>query len=255
MTALGRLAASIAHEINNPLQSIQNALLLLREELEGSIRLEELDYCLGIAESEIGRIAAIVRRMRDFYWPGYRRQPGSRLASESSIDDFYRLVPEELQAVDICDILDNVLQLANKQLQNNDIRVERCWAEDLPLVHGNPDYLKQVFLNLILNAVDAMAAGGGMLKIGITSDQVIHHPDHQRPGVRMEFSDTGEGMPPEVLSRLFEPFFSTKEHGSGFGLFTSYKIIQAHHGQISAESHVGLGTTITILLPVEQPEG
>jgi PAS domain S-box-containing protein len=250
MTALGRLAASIAHEINNPLQSIQNALLLLSEELEGGARPEEVNYCLGIAEDEISRIATIVRRMRDFYWPGYRQQPGL----PPSIDDFYRVTPEELQTIDIRAILDNVLQLANKQLQNHNIRVERNWAEHLPLVQANPDYLKQVFLNLTLNATDTMAARGGTLHIRMALDQWMPHPDHPQPGIRIEFGDTGEGMPPEVLSRLFEPFFSTKEHGSGFGLFTSYKIIQAHHGWIGAESHVGLGTTLTILLPLEQPQ-
>jgi PAS domain S-box-containing protein len=250
MTALGRLAASIAHEINNPLQSIQNALLLLSEELEGGARPDEVNYCLGIAEDEISRIATIVRRMRDFYWPGYRQQP----QLPPNIDDFYRVTPEELQTIDIRAILDDVLQLANKQLQNHNIRVERNWAEYLPLVQANPDYLKQVFLNLTLNAADAMAARGGTLHVRMALDQWMPHLDRPQPGIRIEFSDTGEGMPPEVLSRLFEPFFSTKEHGSGFGLFTSYKIIQAHHGWIGAESHVGLGTTFTMLLPLEQPQ-
>ncbi len=85
-------------------------------------------------------------------------------------------------------------------------------------------------------------------------DQLHGHDIQALPAVCIEFSDTGEGMPPEVLSRLYEPFTTTKAHGSGFGLFVSYKIIEAHHGRISVQSHVGLGSTITILLPVEQPQ-
>ena len=82
---------------------------------------------------------------------------------------------------------------------------------------------------------------------------MLWREDQPLPAACIEFSDTGEGMTPEVQSRLFEPFFTTKEKGSGFGLFTSYKIIEAHHGQITVESHIGLGTTFMILLPLEQP--
>jgi two-component system cell cycle sensor histidine kinase/response regulator CckA len=145
-----------------------------------------------------------------------------------------------------------VLQLTNKQLEHSDVLVERDWAKKLPLIQGNPDSLRQVFLNLTLNAIDAMAAQGGTLHVSTTLDQVEETVGQPLPAVRIEFSDTGEGIPPEMLSRLFEPFVTTKEHGSGFGLFTTYKIIEAHHGLISVESHVGLGTTFSVLLPVEQ---
>ncbi len=227
MTAMGRLTASIAHEINNPLQAVQGCLALAKEELDGRQRREKMDRYLNVAGSEIERIAAIVRRMRDFYRPAR----------------------EVLQPTDLCGVLESVLELTNKQLQHSDVTVEREWAGELPVIQANPDHLKQVFLNLVINAIDAMLEGG-TLRISTALE---------KPGfsektrfLRIEFSDTGEGMPAEVLSHLFEPFFTTKEHGSGLGLSISYGIIQSHGGEITATSQVGAGTTFTILLPVER---
>jgi signal transduction histidine kinase len=247
MAALGRLVASIAHEINNPLQSVQGFLSLLDEELNGRHRREKLNSYLTIAESEIDRISAIVRRMRDFYRPASRKQQ----AQPDSPDDFYRSTETELQAIDLHAALESVLQLANKELQHGRVTVERVWADELPKIQANPDHLKQVFLNLMLNAIDAMAPQGGTLRICTKSDQAQLHGDQPQPVVRIEFSDTGIGISPEMLPRLFEPLLTTKEHGSGFGLFTSYKIIEAHQGQITATSQAGEGTTFTILLPVD----
>ncbi|MCL4294914.1 MAG: PAS domain-containing protein [Anaerolineae bacterium] len=247
MAALGRLVGSIAHEINNPLQSVQGFLGLLEEELAARRRPEKLTYYLNIATGEIDRIAAIVRRMRDFYRPSNvsQQQP-------NSLDEFYRSTQADLQPVDIHATLESVLALANKKLQQNNITVERDWIDPLPKIPANPDYLKQVFLNLILNAADAMQNGEGVLRILTALDQTILHSDQAQPVVRIEFVDTGVGMSPEVLAQLFEPLFTTKEQGTGFGLFTSYKIVEAHQGQISVSSEVGRGTTFTILLPVEK---
>jgi two-component system NtrC family sensor kinase len=127
--------------------------------------------------------------------------------------------------------------------------VERAWAAGLPSLQANPDHLKQVFLNLVLNAVDAMPHGG-RLHISTALDAMpTGRPP--RPAVRLEFGDTGEGMSAETLSHLFEPFFTTKEGGSGLGLSVSHGVIQAHAGQITVTSQVGQGTTFTILLPLE----
>jgi signal transduction histidine kinase len=104
---------------------------------------------------------------------------------------------------------------------------------------------------LTLNAIDAMAAQGGTFLVRTGLDQIQREDGQLQPAVRIELSDTGEGILPEVLPRLFEPFLTTKAHGSGFGLFTSYKIIEAHEGQIDVESQVGLGTTFRILLPAK----
>ncbi|MCP4542265.1 MAG: GAF domain-containing protein [Chloroflexi bacterium] len=231
MTALGRLTASIAHEINNPLQAMQTYLILAQEEFDSDQRPEKVTRYLGTVGDEIERIAAIVRRMRDFYLPARK----------------------ELQPIYLHAVLESVLELTNKQLQHSNITVERAWVDYLPEIQANPDHLKQVFLNLMLNGIDAMATGG-TLYISTAVDQIQLGSDQKPlPAVRAEFSDTGEGIPPEVLPHIFEPFFTTKERGSGLGLSISYGIIQAHNGQITVESHIGLGTTFAILLPVEQP--
>lgn len=245
MAALGRLVGSIAHEINNPLQSVQGFLGLLEEELIARRRPEKLEYYLNIATSEIDRIATIVRRMRDFYRPSntLQQQP-------NSLDEFYRSTQAELQPVDVHATLESVLALASKKLQQHNIIVKRDWLDPLPKIQANSDYLKQIFLNLTLNAIDAMQDGEGVLRIATTLDQAKLQGDILQSVVRIEFSDTGVGIVPEVLSQLFEPLFTTKEQGTGFGLFTSYKIIEAHQGQIFVTSEVGQGTTFTILLPV-----
>jgi two-component system NtrC family sensor kinase len=231
MTALGRLTASIAHEINNPLQAVQGCLTLTEEELAGERRQEKVTRYLGIVGSEIQRIAAIVQRMRDFYRP----------AQEGMI------------ATDLNGVLESVLQLVNKQLQHRGVTVERALGDELPQIQANPDHLKQVFLNLVLNAVDAMPQGG-TLHISTTLDQIQREGGQPQPAAYIDLRDNGVGMSAETLSRLFEPFFTTKVEGTGLGLSISYGIIESHNGQITVESQLGTGTTVKILLPVEQPQ-
>ncbi|MCB0224892.1 MAG: PAS domain-containing protein [Anaerolineae bacterium] len=252
MAALGRLVASVAHEVNNPLQATQNALMLLEMELDGPQRPDKVIYHLNITRTEIDRISSIVHRMREFYSPLRLKRP-SQSANGDAIDDFYRSTNDELQPIDLHAILESVLQLTNKQLQHHHIAIARTWSRNIPLLHGNADQLKQVCLNLILNAIDAMSGQAGTLHVRTAPVHAHLHENRLQPAVRLEFSDTGPGMPPEVLSRLFEPFFTTKEQGSGLGLFVCYKIVEAHHGRLHVESHMGLGTTFTILLPVVQP--
>lgn len=245
MAALGRLVGSIAHEINNPLQSVQGFLSLLAEELNGRRRREKIVSYLQIAVSEMERISDIVRRMRDFYRP-VQSEPAE------AFEDFYRIIHTEWHDLHIT--LESVLQLANKKLQNHNITVQKQLSPDLPKIQVNPDHLKQVLLNLTLNAIDAMKEGGGSLTIQTEPDQARLWGADPQPVVRLEFSDTGRGMSAAVQERLFEPLFTTKEYGTGFGLFTTYKIIEAHHGQISVTSTEGKGSTFTILLPIQQPQ-
>jgi PAS domain S-box-containing protein len=230
MAALGRLVASLAHEINNPLQSVQGCLTLVGEELNDGQRKDRLERYLGIAEAEIERISAIVRRMRDFYRPP---RP-------------------EWVLTDVHAILSGVLTLANKQLEHSDIEVTCDRSAELPEIQANPDHLKQVFLNLVLNAMDAMPRGG-RLHVSTGVDEMGEQTDQAGvPAVRIEFHDSGEGIPPDALPHIFEPFFTTKEQGSGLGLSVSYGIVKAHNGDILVTSQVGEGTTFTVLLPVEQ---
>ncbi len=230
MSALGRLAASIAHEINNPLQAVQGCLTLVDEEIQSEKREEKLERYLGIAETEIERISGIVRRMRDFYRPSSKK----------------------FEPTDVHEVLDGVLTLANKQLQHADVSVERDWFPDLPLVEANADHLKQVFLNMIINAIDAMPEGG-TLRVMTRPDQMRVEEGHPPvAAARIDFQDTGVGMSPDIQERLFEPFFTTKDHGSGLGLSISFNIVRSHKGEILVESEKGKGTIFSILLPVEQ---
>ena len=231
MGALGRLVASIAHEINNPIQAIQGCLTLTMEELEeDEPEQETLDLYLGIVKSELNRVATIVQNMRDFYRPAR----------------------EGMDLIDVHTVLESVLQLTGKQMQRSQVVSETVWAAQLPKVEANPSHLRQVFLNLVLNAIDAMPEGGTLhveTRVALTNSQLGVEPT----AVQITFSDTGEGMSQEVASQLFEPFFTTKEQGSGLGLSISYGIIEAHNGEISVSSQEGQGTTFTLLLPVKQP--
>jgi signal transduction histidine kinase len=228
LSALGRLAATISHEINNPLQAVQSCLTLAQEEMDGGRRRDKVNRYLKTAGAEVDRVSGIVRRMRDYYRPAQER----------------------LQPTDLGAVLDSVLDLSGKELQHRNIAVERLNGSDLPMVQANPDHLRQVFLNLILNAVDAMPSGG-TLRIRTRPGQIQHgSAEGTKPAVCVEISDTGSGMPAEIQAHLFEPFVTTKEEGAGLGLSISYGIIEAHNGQISVSSEEGLGTTFSILLPV-----
>jgi PAS domain S-box-containing protein len=230
MAALGRLIASITHEVNNPLQAIQGCLTLAEEEIDGRQRQEKLRRYLHVASTEIGHIADIVRRTRAFYRPDVG---GPR-------------------AVDVHEILESVLSLSGKELQFSDIVVERDWASGLPRIIANADQLRQVFLNLVLNAVDAMPTGG-TLRVRTSLDRMSLGDEGQSlNAVRIQFSDTGEGIPKDVEPHLFEPFVTSKEDGTGLGLFITYGVIQAHGGEIAATSRPGDGATFAILLPAER---
>lgn len=253
MAALGRLSASVAHEINNPLQVIQSGLTLFKNHLQDIQAEDKLANYLEVIQQEIGRISNITHHMRSFYAATDRHLPATTSQSDP-IGDFYQLQLDKWQYVDLRGILEDKLRLVHKQLEQNNINVEYKEDDPLPAIQGNPDHLQQVFLNLLKNAIEAMSCQGGILYLNLTRDQLKPIAGQPVPAVRIEISDAGPGIPAETLVHLFEPFFSTKKRGSGLGLFISYKIIEAHHGQIRVESQVGLGTTFTILLPVEQSQ-
>lgn len=163
---------------------------------------------------------------------------------------FY-MAPDEVQVIDLHELLDSVLQLTRKQLQKQRITVKRMWLKNPPVYRGSPDRLKQVFLNLILNAIDAMRDQPGVLTISTLIDEPAPDEGRTQPGISITFADTGSGIAEQVLPHIFEPMFTTKLHGSGFGLFVCYKIIEAHGGQITVDSRIDVGTTFTILLPLE----
>ncbi|WP_116119670.1 sensor histidine kinase [Archangium gephyra] len=238
LVAMGALAAGIAHEINNPTSYVLSNLSYLqewRDELERELatvpglpsRLAETlsEVKEVLAECLVGgqRIRDIVRDMRFF----------SHTAGE------------ELAPVDIHSCLDVVLRMAHNELKHT-ARLERHYAESLPPVSASEGRLSQVFLNLIINAAQAMRSGGterNVLRVGTAVEG---------ERVRIDISDTGHGIPPEVLPRIFEPFFTTKPAGAGtgLGLSISQSIIQKMGGEMRVKSEPGRGTTFSLLLPV-----
>jgi len=215
MAALGTLAAGVAHEVNNPLQPILTNLELALEDIDDKrpVDRELLDF----AKRDVQRIQRIV----------------------SNLLDFARPRPASFEAVNVDQIIGEVLTLAGKQLEHAKVKVKTTLATKNP-IQGNADQLKQVFLNLVVNAMEAMPEGG-QLNIRTTEKSGT---------ITLKVRDSGVGVPPEDLPRLFDPFFTTKADGTGLGLSVSYGIIQSHSGEIEAASKPGEYTEFTIRLPV-----
>jgi PAS domain S-box-containing protein len=221
MASLGKLAAGIAHEINNPLGGILIYSSLMMEDLpQEDPRRGDLVRIV----QEAGRCKEIVKSLLEF---ARQTEP--------------KMEPTDVNRA----ISDGLFFLVNQALFHN-IHIVKNLDSFLPFVPANAGQLKQVFMNIIVNAAEAMH-GNGTLTI-----RTFPSPD--RKTVFVEFTDTGEGIPPENLTRIFDPFFTTKEvgKGTGLGLATSYGIIEDHGGKISVKSQVGEGTTFTIELPVHQ---
>lgn len=222
LSALGRMVASVTHEFNNPLQTIQNCIFLVRQEVTLST---SANANLNIALSEIERLSSLVSQLRTVYQPAPKKQ---------------------LQPVSINTLLENVGIILAPQLKHYGIQWQYMPTPAEPTVRGIEHQLKQVFLNIGLNAIEAMHPTGGTLTVTLSMD-------HKAQEVGITFRDTGPGIPPEILSSLFDPFFTTKETGSGLGLFICYDIVQRHGGRITVESQPGQGAAFTVWLPLEYP--
>ncbi|MGD2104512.1 MAG: ATP-binding protein [Anaerolineae bacterium] len=221
MAAIGRLTASLAHEVNNPLQAIHNSLHM---SLHEGLTQQRREQYLEMAQSEVERLIEIVLRMLDFYRP-----------SRGGVD-----------AANVNTVVEDVLTLARKRFQHGDIRVHTDLAPDLPEVAIVADQISQVLLNLVINAVEALPAGGDVWVKTELSDQADE--------VLLSVRDNGPGMPSEQMTHLFEPFYTTKSEGTGLGLAISYGIVERHGGKIEVSSHPDQGTTFVVRLPAE-PEG
>jgi two-component system NtrC family sensor kinase len=220
--ASGRLAASVAHEINTPLQSLQTFVKLARNAATDTDRDTFLDY----ARDEIQRVGRIVRQLLELYRPD-TPAPGP---------------------VDMIVLIERIILFIGKRIRDQKITVERQFADALPRAWGHSDELTQVLLNLIVNALDAMPYGGPLCIAARMAD------DRPHP-LEISITDGGCGIAPELQERIFEPFVTTKEHGTGLGLAISAQIIRQHGGDISVESQAGAGSTFTIRLPTSRPEG
>jgi two-component system, NtrC family, sensor kinase len=215
MAAVGRLTASLAHEINNPLQAVQNSLHLARHQ---GLNAEKRQSFLDMAQNEVNRLIQIVRRMLDFYRPS-----------------------STTQTLNLNRPVEDALAIARKRLEQSHVEVEAQLATDLPPVQGTSNQLTQVFLNIVINAIEAMP-DGGRLWVATT-----HHKKQRE--IIAAFRDNGPGIEPEIRTHLFEPFHTSKDTGTGLGLAISYSIIERHNGTIAVENVPDGGTAFIIRLP------
>jgi len=216
----GRLAASLAHEINNPLQASIGCLGLVDEILDEEDRKSDFGIYINMAMDELKRGARIVKKLRDLH----RKSD-----------------PSEKTQVDIKKIIDDVFILAKNQLYDRNIITVFPHQGKPPIVMAVRDQIQSVILNIVINAIDAMPNGGYIyVDIDITEE-----PN----GVIMKIRDTGTGMEKTVIDNIFDPFFTTKEEGVGLGLYLCNEIVKDHNGDIQVDSKLGKGTIFTIWLP------
>ncbi len=220
--ATAKLSATIAHEVNTPLQAIQSALYLARR-----TSTSQSAHHLEKADRQVRRIHTILNRLLILHRVGEN--------------------PPEL--VDINAIIKHLLDLLRTTLQDQGIEERIHLAADIPSFWGKTDDLHQALLNLLLNAIDAMPRGG-VLTIRSWQTNTPQTAPHTSPSLVIAISDTGDGIPPEIQSRIFDPFFTTRPDGAGVGLAISRKIMSNHGGQISVRSAPGKGSTFTCTLPI-----
>jgi signal transduction histidine kinase len=219
LVALGELAAGVAHEINNPLGTITIYTHLLLKGLEkDDPRREDVELIL----SEANRTKEIVQGLLSF-------------ARETKL----RPGPTNIN-----ELLEDVLGLLVNQSLFHNIKIKKSFFQNLPTIFADATQLKQVFLNIILNAAQAMEGKGNLV---ISTIQ-------EKKQIKVKIQDTGPGIPPEIMGKLFNPFFTTKEKGTGLGLAISYGIIERHSGKIDIETKLGKGSTFIVSLPISSEE-
>jgi PAS domain S-box-containing protein len=247
LQALTLLAASVAHEIGNPLNALHIHLQLMERELkklkaparpaavasrgrahvlpvepDAAEVVAKLEHYLAVARSEIHRLDYIVTEFLHAIRP----------------------VAPQIRPASLNGVAEKTLELLRPELENRDVNVRTRLPAGLPLAPIDPTQIQQVLVNLIKNAMQAMTRGGRLtVQTGETGDQVW-----------VSVSDTGGGIPQEHLNRIFEPFYTTKKQGTGLGLMIVQRIVRAHNGRIEVDSHVGSGTTFRIWLPLHEPK-
>jgi signal transduction histidine kinase len=222
LASLGTLTAGLAHEIRNPLVAIKTLTQLLPDRLDDE---EFREQFLKIASGEVDRISSLVNELLNFARPS-----DPKLGSEN-----------------INAILDGMILLVSTETKKKQITVFKSYTSDLPPIQIDPEQIKQVFLNILLNAITATSENGQI----IVKTRSFTKPGGE-PYIQIEFTDTGCGIPKEHLEDIFNPFFTTKTTGSGLGLSISNQIVQDHRGYIDVESQLDKGTSFFINLPVNQ---
>ncbi|KHE92692.1 MAG: hypothetical protein K8F52_08625 [Candidatus Scalindua rubra] len=217
LSALGKLSAGIAHEVRNPLASIKGTAEILSDKFKPGDK--EYEF-VEILIKEVNRLDAVVVGFLDFAKPK----------------------PPELKLSKINDVILSVLKLTEHQMDRSKINLETRLSDNLPSVYVDPEQMKQVFLNLIINAAQAMPDGGE-----------LEVESHRNSSVIVcTFSDTGIGISTEQQNDLFTPFYTSKKHGTGLGLAIVYRILEGHKGGISFITEENKGTCFTISLPIEK---
>lgn len=220
LAAMGTLSAGVAHEVNNPLASISSLIQMMQA--KDSLDTETHDR-LEMISTQIARISQVTRDMMDFA----RARPSAR------------------STVDVNETIETSLRLAVFDSEFKKLVIERDLYDGLPEIPADPDQLQQVFLNLFLNARDAMPHGGRL---------TIRSANSENGNVKVDISDTGTGIDPQNIKQIFDPFFTTKTtgQGTGLGLAVCYGIVTAHGGRIEASSNTPGGTTFSIILPAHE---
>ena len=220
LSATGKMAASMAHEFNNPIFGIRNVL----EKIKRRVQMDQKNKrFVELAIQECDRVTMLIRRVLDFHSPS----------------------TDEKVWIDIHESIDDMTLLIEKRFSVRDIRLVKEYAADIPPIEAVPDQFKQVILNILQNAEEAITEGGGQVTIATSA---------RNGSAQIQIRDTGTGISPRVMKNIFDPFFTTKPSvkGTGLGLSVTYGIVKKHRGDILVDSLPGRGTTFTVLFPVRQ---
>jgi signal transduction histidine kinase len=237
LASLGELAASVSHEIKNPLAGIKLAIQVLAREPQ-------------MADSQRETISEIMRAVE-------------RLdKTMADLLSYSRLRVPDLHPVSLPEVLEDALSSIQEECQRAGVKVEKHFDPFLPPLYLDSQQMGRVFLNLFLNALQAMPRGGSLILRAKRQESGYHLQEgaaasggsgREESRVEVTVTDTGEGIPPEIIGEIFRPFFTTKAKGTGLGLPLAQQIVEQHHGQLFAQSKVGVGTTFYLILPVSPP--
>jgi PAS domain S-box-containing protein len=221
LAAMGELTAGVAHEVRNPLGIIRASVQLVEDSGGDQARVAEATW---VIKQEIDRLDRVIKALLDFGRPS----------------------APTLRRIDIEDVISDVVLFTRQFASQAEVEIETEFSAARPIVMADPDQLKQVFVNLVSNAVQAMDVTGGTILMRVWDDDTF---------VYVAVADNGPGMSAETLDKVFDPFYSTKDSGTGLGLTIVHRIIDQHGGRITVESVPGEGTTFTVALPAASGEG